>query len=76
MRAEYDRNLELEHQIDLIDTSTTVHESSSYPGLIAFYTVHTFNTILGEQEFNPEGYIEEQEDKTTYFIWEEINEKI
>ena len=46
--------------------------SPSYPGLESQYINHKFQTILTDKQFRPEGYIEEQTDKSTYFIWEEI----
>jgi hypothetical protein len=47
-------------------------DSPSYPGLKSHYIYHNFEVSLNDQQFNPNGYIEDQEDKTTYFIWEEI----
>ncbi len=47
-------------------------ESPSFPGLNTQYKVHKFNLTIGEDSFNPDGYQEEQSDKTTYFVWEEV----
>lgn len=44
--------------------------SLSYPGLTSKYKGHQFTCYLNESQFNPEGYIEKQEDKSTFFIWE------
>jgi hypothetical protein len=46
-------------------------ESPSFPGLNTQYKVHKFNLTIGADSFNPDGYQEEQTDKTTYFVWEE-----
>jgi hypothetical protein len=47
-------------------------ESTSYPGLFTMYTTHTFITYLPEWFFRPEGYVEVQPDKSTYFVWKEV----
>lgn len=46
-------------------------ESNSYPGLISRHSVSCFEVHLTPEQFEPEGYVEKQEDKTTYFVWEE-----
>ncbi|MFM2383590.1 MAG: hypothetical protein RIQ72_162 [Candidatus Parcubacteria bacterium] len=46
--------------------------STTFPGLIPQITLHTFETTLTDSQYNPEGYIEHQEDKDTYFIWQEV----
>ena len=43
--------------------------SMSYPGLRSKYKGHQFTCYLTKEQFNPEGYIEKQEDKSTFFIW-------
>lgn len=61
---------------EIVLTKTDAEEqilvSPSYPGLQSQYVRHKFEAILNDAQFKPEGYIEEQADKTTYFIWEEI----
>ena len=58
-------------------TETEVGEkliiSPSYPGLQSQYVTYKFEAILNVKQFNPDGYIEEQSDKTTYFTWEEVS---
>ena len=44
----------------------------SYPGLLTHYVGYGFEVFLNEKQFNPNGYIEGQEDKKTYFVWEEL----
>ncbi len=47
--------------------------SPSYPGLITKYSKYKMRVNLPNSAFRPEGYIEKQPDKRTFFIWEEIN---
>jgi len=47
-------------------------DSRSYPGLPTKYDMDCFEVWLTPEQFNPEGYVEEQEDKTTFFVWEEM----
>lgn len=47
--------------------------SPSYPGLQSKYTRHTFVATLTEGQYRPKGYIEEQADKSTFFVWQEIS---
>jgi hypothetical protein len=44
-------------------------ESPSYPGLRTQYLRYDFNAELRPDQYSPEGYVEEQDDKTTYFVW-------
>jgi len=46
--------------------------SFSYPGLWTEYEVYPFKAFLTKEQYRPEGYIEEQEDKTTYWVWGKI----
>lgn len=46
--------------------------SFSYPGLESQYVRHKFLAILSDTQFKPEGYVEDQPDKSTYFVWEEV----
>jgi hypothetical protein len=45
--------------------------SKSYPGLLTHYVGYGFEVFLNKKQFNPNGYVEEQDDKSTYFVWEE-----
>jgi len=49
--------------------------SSSYPGLVSKYVRHKFQVILSDEQFSPEGYVENQSDKSTYFVWEEMDKE-
>ncbi|OGZ32545.1 MAG: hypothetical protein A3H02_00175 [Candidatus Niyogibacteria bacterium RIFCSPLOWO2_12_FULL_41_13] len=61
---------------EIILTETGTDEqlltSPSYPGLQSQYIRHKFEAILNQKQFKQNGYVEEQPDKSTYFIWEEI----
>jgi hypothetical protein len=46
--------------------------SPSYPGLENQLTVHRFEVALSREQFRPEGYVEHQPDKDTFFIWERV----
>lgn len=46
--------------------------SPSYPGLTSRYLNHKFTVHLQDAQFNPDGYVEKQSDKTTYFVWEKL----
>jgi len=46
--------------------------SQSYPGLKSKYKGHVFNCTLIDSQYKPEGYVEVQKDKSTYFIWEKM----
>ncbi len=53
-------------------TQEQLVDSPSYPGLKSQYVRHIFETFINKEQFKPEGYVEEQKDKSTYFVWEEI----
>lgn len=67
---------ELDIEGDLSVTETGVEEqllsSPSYPGLQSQYILHKFSITLVDSQFRSDGYVEEQEDKSTYFVWEEV----
>jgi len=43
--------------------------SQSYPGLKTKYKGHQFTCFLNDKQYKPNGYIEVQKDKSTYFVW-------
>jgi len=49
--------------------SKEIRESPSYPGLKTQYLRYNFNVKLNQDQFSPDGYVEKQDDKTTYFVW-------
>lgn len=52
--------------------SEQIQLSQSYPGLISKYNLYFFEVLFSDDVFNPDGYVEVQPDKTTYFIWKEL----
>lgn len=64
--------LEGDIYLEKADMYHTVTDSASYPGLKADNTFYMFESMLTQEQFNPDGYIERQPDKTTYFTWVKI----
>ena len=42
----------------------------TYPGVKSSYQFYKFATVIPESEFKLEGYVEDQPDKTNYYVWE------
>jgi hypothetical protein len=55
-----------------IGSSKTIHTPDAYPGLISNYVNESYVAVIGEQDFNPDGYIERQESKTNYYVWQKL----
>lgn len=51
-----------------------MHSSDSYPGLESQYESHHVVIALPAAALNTEGYKEVQTDKTTYFVWERVED--
>lgn len=47
--------------------------SQSYPELLSRFTRHEYLWEMSQGFYVPEGYVETQPDKTTYFIWKKLN---
>lgn len=47
--------------------------SDSFPGTITEYTMFLFEFFMPHRHFVSEGYVEIQENKTTYFHWEKLS---
>jgi hypothetical protein len=45
-------------------------DSESYPGLQSVYTIYDFKVDLSDEDYNPEGYVEDENGIFTYFEWE------
>ena len=43
--------------------------SQSYPGLKTKYKGHQFTCFLNDKQYKPNGYVEVQKDKSTFFVW-------
>ncbi len=50
-----------------------MEESPSYPELTTRYIKHVFTVELKADQFSRAGYTENQEDKTTFFIWSKVD---
>jgi len=59
-------------RLEASETDEETKDSPSYPGLRSKYVTHKFRAELTDDQYKPEGYIEQQEDKSTYFVWEEV----
>lgn len=64
--------LDGDFDIKIVGTDQPRYESQSYPGIYSVYDTYRFEVILDEEQFQAAGYQEEQDDKTTYFVWEEV----
>ena len=60
-----------ESQIEEVGDVKKTESSQSFPGLITRYNGHNFTCFLNQDQYSPNGYVEVQKDKSTYFIWEE-----
>jgi hypothetical protein len=60
-----------ESQIEEVGDVKKTESSQSFPGLITKYSGHNFTCFLNQDQYNPNGYVEVQKDKSTYFIWKE-----
>ncbi len=47
-------------------------QSPSFPGMMTQYTFCKFEVALPPEFFKPEGYVEVQDDKKTFFVWVEV----
>jgi hypothetical protein len=47
-------------------------DSKSYPGLKSHRVRYNSVVKISSEQYKPEGYVETQPDKTTYFIWKKI----
>ncbi|MDO8495093.1 MAG: hypothetical protein Q7S32_01010 [bacterium] len=65
--------IESEVQVSEGEIIEELEDSLSYPGLKAQYVLHVFSVELDQDQFSADGYREDQEDKTTYFIWRKIS---
>ena len=46
-----------------------IEDSLSFPGLVMNAINHYFEVYLNQDQYQPNGYIERQEDKDTFFVW-------
>lgn len=57
------------------DFESAIEQPPSYPGLESKYAIFPFSYTMPEEYYKPEGYIDEQDDKTTFFVWIEPPQK-
>lgn len=57
--------------IENLGSDEEIRISTSYPGLITESTKHSTRTYVPDEAFRRE-YIEQQDDKRTYFVWKEV----
>ena len=56
--------------VDEPECHSRLRSSKSYPGIQTNQETFVFpDVVIAENDFNPDGYIEVQENKTTYFVW-------
>lgn len=56
-------------QLRFIKTIQREDDSVSYPGIKTRKTIHIFECVFTEEQFNPDGYTENQPDKTNHHHW-------
>ena len=58
--------------IGSVETVEEKRETPTYPGLTSTYKIHIVPVKIDKANFKPKGYVEEQEIKTNYFVWEKL----
>lgn len=75
----FKEELGITEHLHLVQKETTLDKlvtSVSYPGLHCMYSFTTFEDILLPPHlFKADGYVEEQQDKKTFFLWKEVPTK-
>lgn len=56
------------------ETKVKERDSRSFPGLKSKHELHYYDVLLTTKSYRPDGYEENQPEKSTYFVWEEIDE--
>ncbi len=52
------------------DFKVITENSRSYPGLKTIYHKTFFNYNMTDENYDPNGYVEHQDDKKTFFVWQ------
>ncbi len=55
--------------IGKINDESRERESESFPGILTRSVIHNYAVLIDPTTYNPSGYTEDQEDKSTYFGW-------
>ena len=58
---------------DYFTENRDIIPSTSFPGLFTRNTVYVFKCLVSPINYVPDGYVEVQTDKKTYFIWQELS---
>ena len=51
---------------------TKVEVNDDYPDIRSFHHGHEFLVVLTKDQFKEDGYVEEQDDKTVFFVWKRM----
>ncbi len=65
LKVGYDYNI----RIKFVGEMHLLKRSASYPGFVTKTLQYRYIVKLPKHLYRPEGYVEVQEDKTTYFVW-------
>lgn len=67
--------LGIDSEIELTGGMFSRHraEAVCYPGFVHDKLFYTYEATIEPEDFRPEGYVERQRDKDTYFVWERID---
>lgn len=60
-------------QVKFIGEKTKTFIGDAFPGLETTYQMYHYTSIIPEDAFNPDGYVEVQPDKSSYFSWKLIS---
>jgi len=52
-----------------------IENNEDYPGIFSFHKGYYYLITFNDEQFNPEGYVEKQKDKTIYFVWRKLAPK-
>ncbi len=62
----------LNYTLENNGVTTKEENSKSYPGLKTVYVFFRFILVLNDNGYKPDGYIENDSKKTSYFVWKKI----
>lgn len=61
-------------EISEFNSSRETIPSTSYPGVITYCNSYPFFTPIDSSSFKPDGYTKTQDNKTTYYVWEMVED--
>lgn len=56
----------------VIGEDESIHAPPTYPGLVSKYSTYSHVVTIDQARFNPDGYVEYQDDKTNYYVWDKL----